>query len=332
MPILSPRVVVVTGASAGVGRAVAREFAERGADVAFIARGIVGLEAAAKEVEAAGRRALPLPLDVADAAAVEEAAARIEAELGPIDVWVNDAMTSVFSPIEETPAEEFRRVAEVTYLGVVHGTQTALRRMRPRDRGVIVQVGSALAFRGIPLQAPYCAAKHAVTGFTDSLRAELIHEGSSVRVTEVHLPALNTPQFGWVRSRLPKKARPIPPIYQPEVAAQAIVWAATHRRRHLHVGLPTVATIWASRLFPGLVDRYLGKKGVASQQTDEVEGAGRADNLVHPIEGDFGAHGDFDGQAKSRSTQLWLTTHRAVIGAAALIAGGAILARGRRGA
>jgi short-subunit dehydrogenase len=322
-----PKVVVVTGATAGVGRAVVRAFAERGSAIGLIARGQEALDAAAKEVEAAGARALPISADVADADAMAAAASRVESELGPIDVWVNNAMTSVFSPIERTPPEEIRRVTEVTYLGVVHGTQAALRSMRSRNRGVILQVGSALAFRGIPLQSAYCAAKHAITGFTDSLRAELLHQGSAIRVTEVHLPALNTPQFGWVRSRLPRRARPVPPIYQPEVAAEAVVWAATHRRRHVYVGWSTVATVWASRLAPGLVDRYLGRTGYASQQTDASEDPGRPDNLMRPVEGDRGAHGDFDARAKRRTVQLWLTTHRSQIGVAVLVVA---IAAGRR--
>ena len=313
-------VVVITGASAGVGRATARAFARRADGVALLARGAEGLRSTAKEIEAEGSRALVHPVDVADADAVEAAAQRIESELGPIDVWVNNAMTAVFSPISEMAPEEVRRVTEVTYLGVVHGTLAALRRMRPRDRGVIVQVGSALAFRGIPLQAAYCGAKHAAVGFADSLRAELWHEGSGIRVTEVHLPALNTPQFGWVRSRLARRAQPVPPIYQPEVAAEAIVWGATHRRRHLYVGLPTVATTWAARLFPSLIDRYLGRTGFESQQTDEPGVAGRPDNLMHPVEGDRGAHGDFDRRAHGRSVHLFLTTHRAQMAGAALLA------------
>jgi len=326
-----PRVVVVTGASAGVGRATVRAFANRGASVGLVARGIEGLEAAAKEVERLGGQALGLPVDIANAQAVAEAAARVEETLGPIDVWVNNAMTSVFSPIAETTPEEVRRVTEVTYLGVVHGTLAALRHMRPRDAGVIVQVGSALAFRGIPLQAPYCGAKHAITGFTDSLRTELLHDGSGVRVTEVHLPALNTPQFRWVRSRLPRKAQPVPPIYQPEIAAEAILWAVLHRRRHLHVGLPTVATIWTSRFLPSLVDRYLGRTGFQAQQTDEPEEPGRPDNLELPSEGDRGAHGAFYDRARSRSAHLWVTTHRGplLIAAAAALAAAA-RARRRR--
>jgi short-subunit dehydrogenase len=323
-----PRVVVVTGASAGVGRATVRAFAKRGSSVGLLARGIEGLQATARDVKSLGGRAVTCAVDVADAEAVEDAAARIEREIGPIDVWVNNAMTSVFSPISETTPEEIRRVHEVTYLGVVDGTLSALRRMRLRDAGVIVQVGSALAFRGIPLQAPYCAAKHAISGFTDSLRTELLHDSSRVRVTEVHLPALNTPQFGWVRSRLSRRARPVPPIYQPEIAAEAIVWAATHRRRHVHVGLPTVATIWASRFFPSVVDRYLGHSGYDAQQTSEPEDPRRPDNLEQPVEGDRGAHGDFDAAARSRSPHLWVTTHRGRILAALLV--GAASARARR--
>jgi short-subunit dehydrogenase len=307
-----------------------RAFAKRGSSIGLLARGIEGLQAAAEDVKSLGGRAVTCAVDVADFDAVEDAAARIEREIGPIDVWVNNAMTSVFSPISETTSEEIRRVHEVTYLGVVHGTLSALRRMRVRDAGVIVQVGSALAFRGIPLQAPYCAAKHAITGFTDSLRSELLHDSSPVRVTEVHLPALNTPQFGWVRSRLPRRARPIPPIYQPEIAAEAIVWAATHRRRHVHVGLPTVATIWASRLFPSLVDRYLGRTGYDAQQMNQPEDPRRPDNLEHPVEGDRGAHGDFDAAARSRSPHLWVTTHRGRIMAALFVVAAAARARRRR--
>lgn len=322
------RVVVVTGASAGVGRAIVRALAPRGSAVGLIARGTDGLQAAAKEVEAEGGEALPLPLDVADASAVDAAAGRIEEEFGPIDVWINNAMTSVFSPVQETPPEEIRRVTEVNYLGYVYGTLAALRRMRARGSGLIVQVGSALAFRGIPLQAAYCASKHAISGFTDSLRAELLHDRSGVRVTEVHLPALNTPQFGWVRSRLPRRAQPVPPIFQPEVAAQAVLWAIDHPRRHLYVGLPTMATIWASRLAPSLVDRYLARTGFDSQQTTEPEVPGRPDNLDRPVAGDHGAHGDFDERAHPRSAQLWLTMHRRQIAAAGLAAVAlAVLAR-----
>jgi NAD(P)-dependent dehydrogenase (short-subunit alcohol dehydrogenase family) len=289
---------------------VVREFARTGASVAVLARGEDGLEATAKEIEAHGAQALSLPTDVSDADAVENAAARVEEELGPIDVWVNNAMTSVFAPFQHVTAEEFRRVTEVTYLGTVYGTIAALRRMLPRDRGCIVQVGSALAYRSIPLQAPYCGAKHGIVGFTDSLRSELIHDGSHVRITTVHLPALNTPQFGWVESKLPHRARPVPPIYQPEVAARAVVWAARHPRREVWVAGTTVATIVANRVAPWLLDLYLGRTGYRSQQTDEPETPGRPANLWSPVAGDHGAHGDFDADAHARSLQAWATMHR----------------------
>src|SRR5437867_8154503 len=261
-------VVVITGASAGVGRATVRAFARQGADIGLLARGVDGLEAARREVEAAGGRAIAIPTDVADADRVEAAADRIERELGPIDIWVNNAMASVFSPVKETTAEEFKRVTEVTYLGVVYGTLAALKRMLPRDRGCIVQVGSALAYRGIPLQSAYCGAKHAIQGFTESLRCELLHDGRRVRVTMVQLPAINTPQFDWSRSLMARRARPVAPIYQPEVAADAIVWASTHPRREIFVGGSTVATVLSNRVVPGMLDRYLGWTGYESQQTD----------------------------------------------------------------
>lgn len=311
------RVVVVTGASAGVGRAVVRAFAERGAHLGLLARGRDGLEAARQEVEELGGRALVLPADVADEHQVEAAAAEVEERLGPIDVWVNDAMVSVFSPVIEMTAEEYRRVTEVTYLGTVWGTLAALRRMRPRDRGTIVQVGSALAYRGIPLQSAYCAAKHAVQGFCDSLRSELLHDGSHVRLTMVQLPALNTPQFGWVKSRLPRKPQPVPPIFQPEVAARAVVWAAEHGRREVWVGWPTVKAIAGNRIAPWLADRYLAKNGYEAQQYDGLADPHRADNLWHPVPGDHGAHGDFDARATRHSPQLWATTHRGLLAAGA---------------
>jgi short-subunit dehydrogenase len=323
-------VVAITGASAGVGRATVRAFAERGYAVGLLARGEVGLKGAARDVEDAGATAVAVPTDVAQAEQVEEAASTIESELGPIDVWVNDAMTSVFGPFWEIDPRDFERVTEVTYLGVVNGTRAALARMRPRDRGVVVQVGSALAYRGIPLQSAYCGAKHAVQGFCDSLRAELLHEGSKVRVTEVHLPALNTPQFDWVKSHLPRKAQPVPPIFQPEVAAGAIVWAAEHDRREVLVGGSTWATIALDKLVPGLLDRYLGRTGVRSQQTDEPEDPGRPHNLWEAVPIDRGARGRFGDRAHDRSAQLWLTTHRnalaagaaaAAVLAAALVAG-----------
>jgi NAD(P)-dependent dehydrogenase (short-subunit alcohol dehydrogenase family) len=319
-----PSVVVVTGASAGVGRASVRAFAGRGADVGLLARDSDGLRAAAKEVEELGRRALAVPTDVTDPEQVESAAARVESRLGPIDVWVNNAMTSVFAPFTEIEPEEFRRVTEVTYLGFVHGTRAALRRMLPRDRGTIVQVGSALAFRGIPLQSAYCGAKHAVQGFTESVRAELYHDKSAVHLTMVQLPALNTPQFEWVLSRLPRQPQPVPPIYQPEVAARAIVWAATHRRRQSWVGSSTVATVVANKLVPGLLDRYLGATGYQSQQTDQPRDSERPANLWAPVPGDHGAHGPFDDRAHARSAQLWASAHRGLVAAA--IAGVAALA------
>jgi NADP-dependent 3-hydroxy acid dehydrogenase YdfG len=302
-------VVVVTGASAGVGRATVRAFADQGAAVGLLARDEEGLAAATKEAEAVGVKAMALPVDVADAAAVDAAATAFEGHLGPIDVWVNNAMCSVFSPVHQLEAAEVRRVTEVTYLGSVNGTLAALARMRPRDAGTIVQVGSALAYRGIPLQAAYCGAKHALRGFMDSLRCELAHDASGVRVTTVHLPALNTPQFGWVRNRLPHQPQPVPPIYQPEVAARAVVWAARHPRRELHVGASTVATIWANKFVPGILDRYLAATGYSSQQTDEPAEAG-PDNVWEPVPGDHGAHGAFDAMAKSSSPQLTFTTHR----------------------
>jgi short-subunit dehydrogenase len=323
---------VVTGASAGVGRATIRELARRGWDLGLVARGEERLKAAAREVEEAGRTAAVLRADVADPGAVEEAAAAAEDELGPIELWVNNAMTSVFGPFTEMDPEDFRRVTEVTYLGVVNGTRAALRRMRPRNRGVIVQVGSALAFRGIPLQSAYCGAKHAIQGFTDSIRTELLHERSGIRITEVHLPALNTPQFDWVRSLLPRRAQPVPPIYQPEVAARAIAWAAEHDRRQVVVGGSTWATIVANRVVPGLLDRYLGRTGFDSQQTDEPEDPSRPENLYEPVPGSQAARGRFDHRASDRSLQLWMTTHRRsmVLGAAGLAAAVAVARRRRR--
>jgi len=311
-------VVVVTGASAGVGRATALAFGRRGARVGLIARGRDGLEGARAEIEAAGGEALALPADVAHADQVETAAATVEHAFGPIDVWVNNAMVSVFSPVAEMEADEYRRVTEVTYLGVVHGTLAALRRMQPRDRGVIVQVGSALAYRSIPLQSAYCAAKHAIAGFTDSLRCELIHDRSRVRVTMVQMPALNTPQFSWSRSRMPRRPQPVPPIFQPEVAAAAIVHAAHHPRRELWVGWPTVAAICGQRLVPGLLDRYLGRTGYDAQQYDGKAPADRPDNLWKPVAGDHGAHGAFDARAHAWSSELVVATHRGWLAAAAL--------------
>ena len=304
------KVVVITGASAGVGRATAQRCAREGARIALLARGTDGLTATRREVEDLGSEALVIPTDVADADQVESAAAQIEAEFGHIDIWINNAMTSVFSPIKQMTAAEFRRVTEVTYLGYVYGTLAALKRMLPRDRGVIVQVGSALAYRGIPLQAAYCAAKHAVQGFCDSLWCELLHDNSKVKLTMVHMPALNTPQFGWVKSRLPRKAQPVPPIFQPEVAAEAIYFAAHNPRREFYIGLPTVKAIVADKIAPGLLDRYLARTGYDSQQYDGAEDPNRLDNLWHPVPGDHGAYGTFGARSKSWSPQLWTSEHR----------------------
>ena len=314
--------MVITGASAGVGRATACAFARSGASVGLIARGRAGLDGAKRDVEALGGRAVAIAADVSDANQVESAAAAIEREFGPIDVWVNNAMASVFSPIKETTPDEFKRVTEVTYLGVVYGTLAALRRMLPRNRGAIVQVGSALAYRGIPLQAAYCGAKHAVQGFCDSLRSELLHDGSGVTVTMVQLPAMNTPQFDWVKSRLRGRAQPVPPIYQPDVAADAIVWASEHNRREMYVSLPTAVAVVGNKMFPALGDWYLARNGYDSQQTDEPENPDRPSNLWKPVDDDrdFGAHGRFDAAAHTRSWQTWLAEHRATVTAACLIA------------
>ncbi len=328
---LKNEVVVITGASAGLGRATAREFGRRGAKVALIARGIDGLEAAKREIESAGGSALVLPLDVADASAIEKAAASVEQEFGPIDIWINNAMTSVFSPVKEMEPEEYKRVTEVTYLGVVYGTLAALKRMLPRDRGTIVQVGSALVYRSIPLQSAYCAAKHAIAGFTDSLRCELIHDKSGVKVTMVQMPALNTPQFGWVKSRLKHKAQPVPPIFQPEVGARAIYWAAHHSRREVYVGWPTVEAIIGNKVAPGLLDRYLGKTGFASQQTCEPENPNRPDNLWEPLKGDHGAHGAFEQRAHQNSWELRASLGRSWISAGVAAIAAAVWLASRRG-
>jgi short-subunit dehydrogenase len=301
---VKPETVVITGASAGLGRAAAREFGRHGAKVGLLARGTDGLEAAKREIEDLGGTALAIPTDVADSTAVDRAAALVEEQLGPIDIWVNNAMASVFSPVKEMKAEEYKRVTEVTYLGVVYGTLAALKRMLPRGRGTIVQVGSALAYRSIPLQSAYCAAKHAIAGFTDSLRCELIHDKSKIHLTMVQMPALNTPQFGWVKSRLKHKAKPVPPIFQPEVGARAIYWAAHHQRRELYVGWPTVEAIGANKVAPGVLDHYLGRTGFQSQQTSEPENPDRPDNLWEPVPGDHGAHGTFDALAHEKSWEL----------------------------
>ena len=304
-------VVVITGASAGLGRAIAQRFADAGARIGLIARGRERLEAARADVEARGGRALVIQADVADAAAIAGAADEVERDLGPIDIWVNNAMASVFSPVKEMKASEYRRVTEVTYLGYVHGTLAALERMRPRDRGVIIQVGSALAHRSIPLQSAYCAAKHAVMGFHESLLSELLHDRSHVRVTMVQMPAMNTPQFDWVKSRLPNKAEPVPPIFQPEVGAEAIFYAAHHDvGRELLVGWPTVKAVFANKIAPAYIDRRLAAEGYEAQQTGEPADLTRPNNLFEPAPGNWGAHGRFDSRSKSLSPELWLRLNR----------------------
>lgn len=320
-----PLVAVVTGASAGVGRATVRALAERGASIGLIARGEDRLEATRREVEERGGQALVLPCDVADAEAIERAAERVERELGPIDVWINNAMVSVFSRVKDMKAEEYRRVTEVTYLGYVYGTQAALKRMLPRDRGTIIMVGSALAYRGIPLQSAYCASKHAIQGFTDSLRTELMHDRSKVRVTMIQMPALNTPQFEWEKSRLPNEPQPVPPIFQPEVAAEAILHCIDHPRREMLVGWPTVKAVIGNKIAPWYADRYLAKHGVDSQMTNEPRDPNRPSNLWEPVPGDWAAHGAFDDRAKSRSWQLWATEHRGALGLAGAVAAGLLL-------
>jgi short-subunit dehydrogenase len=330
-----PEVVVITGASAGVGRATAREFARHGAHIGLLARGREGLEGARRDVESLGGKAVVLPTDVADAEAVEAAARRVEEEFGPIDIWVNDAMSSVFSPFEEITPEEYKRATEVTYLGFVYGTMSALKRMRQRDRGTIVQVGSALSYRVIPLQSAYCGAKFAIRGFTDSVRTELMHEKSNVHITMVQLPAHNTPQFGWSRTKLPNHPQPVPPIYQPEVAAEAVYWAAHHRRREVYVGASSVMVILGNKVAPSLADRYLARTGYGSQQTGDPVDPDRPDNLFEPAdeEKDRGAHGIFDQQAHEKSPQLWATKHRGLLALAGTgVAGVACAAflRGKR--
>ncbi len=317
-----PEVVVVTGASAGVGRAIAHEFASQGAAVALLARGVHGLNEAAREVEERGGIALALPVDVADAAQVEAAAATIEERFGHIDIWVNNAMATVFAPALEMTAEEFTRATEVTYLGTVHGTMAALRRMVPRDRGTVVQVGSALAYRAIPLQSAYCGSKFAIRGFTDSVRTELMHSGSRVWISMVQLPAVNTPQFNWCRTKLPNHHQPVPPIYQPEVPARAVAWAAHHRRREITVGGSALKAILAQKLVPRLADVYLARTGFDSQQIAGMPVNGnRPDNLFEPVPSEAATHGMFDDQASDRTLELWATTHRGLLAGAVGVAG-----------
>lgn len=311
-------VAVVTGGSAGLGRAIVRGLAAAGFDVAVLARGEDGLAGAVVDVAAAGRRGLGVVTDVAEHAQVDAAAERVEAELGPIEVWVNDAMVGVFAEFTKVSPADFERATAVTYLGVVNGTRAALRYMTPRDRGVLVQVGSALAFRGIPLQAAYCGAKHAIVGFTESVITELLHDHRKIQVAMVHMPALNTVQFNWVRNDLPHHPQPVPPIYQPEVGARAVVHAALHPRRTTWVGLPTAGTILGNRLIPGLLDRYLARTGFSGQQDPSDRRPAIGDNLYDPVPGDHGAHGDFDHRAYSHSPELWVSQHRrAILGALA---------------
>lgn len=329
-----PEVVVVTGSSGGVGRAVAHAFAKRGAHIGLLARGREGLEGCRIEVESFGGRALVLPTDVSQADQVEAAAEAVEREFGPIDVWVNDAMATIFAPFMETTADEFKRATEVTYLGAVYGTMAALKRMVPRDHGTVVQVGSALAYRAIPLQAAYCGAKFGIRGFTDSVRTELMHDRSKVWITMVQLPAVNTTQFNWCRSRLPNHPQPVPPIYQPEVPAETVYYAAHHHRREVFCGGTAVMAILGNKLVPGIADHYLARTGFESQQIASMPvSPGRPDNLFEPVPSEAATHGIFDDQAHTQSYQVWATTHRSVVagamvGAAAVAAGLARLVRG----
>jgi NADP-dependent 3-hydroxy acid dehydrogenase YdfG len=325
----SREVVVVTGAGAGIGRAIARRFGEHGCRVALLARGKEGLEGARREVEEAGGEALMMETDVADAAAVEAAAEAVEAQWGPIDVWVNDAMTTVFAFFEEIEPEEYRRATDVTYHGTVWGTRSALKRMLPRDRGTIVLVGSALAYQGIPLQSPYCGAKHAIKGFFDSVRSELLHKGSNVHLTMVQLPGVNTPQFDHCRAKTPGHPQPVAPVYQPEVAADAVFWAAHHRRRQVYVGISTVYTVLGSKLSPWIAERYLAKTAVSGQQTeDPPDEQNKAGNLMEPRPGDRGVRGRFSDKAHERSPQWWASKHRGLFaGIAALALAGAAAAK-----
>jgi NAD(P)-dependent dehydrogenase (short-subunit alcohol dehydrogenase family) len=318
-------VVVITGASAGLGRAIVKEFAKRGACIGLLARGHAGLEGARREAEALGGQAIAVPTDVSDPEAVERAASLVEETFGPIDIWINDAMTSVFAPVHEMTAADYKRVTEVTYLGYVYGTMAALKRMRPRDRGMIVLVGSALAYRAIPLQSAYCACKHAIQGFSESLRSELIHYGSKVKVTMIQMPAMNTPQFDWSKSRMPRKPQPVPPIYQPEAAAAAVYYAAHHYRREWDFGGSTDIVIWGNKIAPGLGDWYLAESGFSSQMTAEPDDPHRPNNLYEPVdqERDHGARGRFDRRSTNSSFQWWLSKNRGWMALAGLAALGA---------
>lgn len=333
-PLCNPPVVVITGASAGLGRAIAHAFAKKGAKIGLIARNPEALDAARAECEQLGGRAITLPLDVADAEAVDAAADRVEAELGAIDIWVNDAMVSVFSPVKEMEPSDYRRVTEVLYLGFVHGTLAALKRMLPRNRGTIIQIGSALAYRSIPLQSAYCACKHAINGFTDSLRCELYHDGSNVRLTAVHMPAMNTTQFYWVKNRMPKMTQPVPPIFEPEVAAQVVVAAglAAKPRREYWVGMSTVEAIIGQKFIPGLLDRYLGETGYDSQQIpNEPQNAEAPNNLYNYVPGTWSARGKFADRSRDKSAEVFVAMHRSwiALAMAGLVAGGIALLRAR---
>lgn len=320
------KIAVITGAGAGVGRATVTEFAKAGYDVALLSRDPDRLERAAYETRRHGVRALPISTDVADAAAVEAAAERVERELGPIDVWVNVAFSTVFAPVDELTPEEVLRGTQVTYLGQVHGMMSALKRMRTRNRGSIVNVGSALTYRSVPLQAIYCGAKSAIRGFTDSLRSEIIHDKLDIHICMVDLPAVNTPQFNWANNKLGFMAQPVPPIYQPEVPARAILFGATHRRREIWVGWPTVQAIWANRIAPAFADRYLAKYGYTSQTTDQKLPPNYKGNLWEAVKGDYGAHGRFDAKSRTGSLEMFTDRHRdAVYGAVALLVGIAVL-------
>lgn len=322
--------VVITGASAGIGRATAALYGRRGANVVLLARGTAGLAGSAREVEAAGGHALPITTDVADADAVDRAATQAEEHFGPIDVWINVAFASVFAPFTEISASEYKRVTEVSYLGFVYGTMAALRTMKPRNAGTIVQVGSALGYRSIPLQSAYCGAKHAINGFTESVRTELLHEHSAVRITVVQMPAVNTPQFSWVLTRLPHHPQPVPPIYQPEVAARGVLYAADHpKRKQYWVGDSTAVTLLAQKVAAPLLDRYLGRTGYASQQTDQPVSGDRPHNLYDPVDdadgSDHGARGAFTAAAHGHSPQLWMSQHPRLTAAASALASAGLL-------
>ncbi len=333
--MLSSPVVVVTGASAGLGRAIAHGFAKRGCRIGLIARNPEALNAAKEECEALGGRALVLPVDVSDAEAVDAAASRVEETFGPIDIWVNDAMVSVFSPVKEMEASDYKRVTEVLYLGFVHGTLAALKRMLPRDRGTIIQIGSALSYRSIPLQSAYCACKHAINGFTDSLRCELYHDHSNVKVTAVQMPAMNTTQFGWVKNRMPNDTQPVPPIFEPETAAEAVIAAglAGNPRREYWVGSPTVLAIVGQKFIPGLLDRYLGRTGYKSQQIpNEPKDPKAPNNLYEYVPGVHSARGKFTSRSTRTSAEIFVSLHRGLValGAASVLlaaVGGCLVAR-----